>query len=268
VDSSSKVFKTKNLYQLSISQTDYSAINLDKTWVNDDKADGCEVVVGLLRKLVSLMKRHLPNFESLRKSPELKRIGLELSQLQRVSLNGYSDKKKTVFFINLFNLMVLYCHSKFVPPLNPLDRRYLYEHCSVISNEKSYSIQDLETEIIKFARNDPLLYFCMSDCTKSTPATFIIPEDKLEDTRLYAARHFLDHSISLIEGDYEIHLPKMCQRILKDFNNHKKELLGFIVPLLAEQHRIDIGKLESVGSVDVKFKSYTFEPSYSFEEAV
>ena len=100
--------------------------------------------------------------------------------------------------------MVLYCHSKFIPPLNPLDRRYLYEHCSIITNGNRYSLQDLETEIIKFARNDPLLYFTMSDCTKSTPATFIITEEKLEETRLYAARHFLDHSVSLIEGDYEV----------------------------------------------------------------
>ena len=60
----------------------------------------------------------------------------------------------------------------------------------------------------------------------------------------------------------------MCQRILKDFNNSKKGLLGFIVPLLAEQHRIDISKLETVGSIDVKFKNYTFEPSYSFEDVV
>jgi hypothetical protein len=174
-----------------------------------------------------------------------------------------------VMFVNLYNTMVMYTHAKLTPPTTAMDRRFLYEHCMLYMNKKRYSLQDLESEAIKFAtKEDPLLYFCLSDCTKSTPATFMITLENFDITKIFAARHFLNRALIFDANNYEITFPKMCQRVWKDLNLSKDELVDMIHPYLAREQRTEITNIREIGGkIEVKFSQYIFDPSYVFEEA-
>ena len=101
--------------------------------------------------------------------------------------------------------MILFSHAKFTHPKTNMDRRYLYEHTSVYTNKQRLSIQDIEKEALLFATKvDPFVYFCLSDCTKSTPATFIFSKANFSTTKIYAIRHFLQRNLVLDINNYEV----------------------------------------------------------------
>lgn len=103
--------------------------------------------------------------------------------------------------------MTMYSHAKFSPPLNPTEKRLQHEYCSVYTNQKRYAIQDLESECTRFAtKENPLVYFCISDCTKSTPAVFIFSVGNYEMTELFAIRHFLNRTLVVDTSNYEVTL--------------------------------------------------------------
>lgn len=99
----------------------------------------------------------------------------------------------------------MYSHAKFSPPLNPGEKRLVSEHCAVYTNQKRYAIQDLENECVRFAtKENPMVYFCISECTKSTPAVFIFSVANFEMTELFATRHFLNKTLIVDASNYEV----------------------------------------------------------------
>lgn len=165
--------------------------------------------------------------------------------------------------------MVLYVHAKYSPPLTASERKFLYENCSVFTDGKLHSIQDLESQILDTASIDNLLvYFCLSECTKSSPATFIFSTDNLEMTKLYAVRHYLNRVLIFDTNNYEMQFPKIFQRIAKDLKVDNEELVALFKPYLNRERREELDKIHEIGSkIEVKFQQQQMEPFYSFEEA-
>src|SRR5690606_35193294 len=126
-----------------------------------------------------------------------------------------------------------------------------------------------ENEALKFAtKQDPLVYFCLSDCTRSTPATFLISTENYDMVKVYAARHFLNRALVFDSNNYEMEFPKMFQRVWKDLELKKEELVDVIQPYLSREQREEIDNIKEInGKIEVKFRQYSFEPSYVFEEA-
>merc|ERR1712137_616377 len=178
VDSGSSKVKPKHLFQLAGSSADYTIMNLDKIHTEVPE-NVCKASIEVVAEMVEAMKAHLPDFEALRRSKELRSVGLRFAALQKCSLDSLKKDEKKVFFVNVYNALVMYSHAKLTPPRTAMDRRYMYEYCSVFTNNKRYSIQDLETEALQFGSlEDPLVFFCLSDCTRSTPPVFLFsPED-------------------------------------------------------------------------------------------
>ena len=214
------------------------------------------------------MKRYLPDLDSLRQSPEFHCFALRLSTLQVADLKGASHDEQAVFFINLFNALILYAHCKFKPPTNATERRYMYEHCFVYFNGRRWSIQEIETEALKSAtKADPLVYLCLSDATMSTPATFIFSEANLSDTKLFATRHFFRRAVKFDANNYEVEFPRLFQRIWKDLKMEKEDLIALFKPYMAGANREEITKMQELNQkIEVKFAAYSFQPSYIFEE--
>jgi len=267
-DPGRKKFKSKCLYQLTSQQTDYSVLNFDKIFASSEEIDPVKLSIELVGEMIELMKQYLPNFEKLRKSKQLRAFGLRLAALQQTSLAGLSNDQLKVFFINIHNTMIMYSHAKLSPPLNPTDKRIVYDNCSVYLNQRRLSIQDLETECTKFAsKQNPFIYLCISDCTKTSPAVFIFSVGNYSMTELYAIRHFLNRNLFVDASNYEIVFPKLFQRIWKDLGFQKEELIDLVQPYCAREQREEIDKMKQVGSIEVKFHQNDLEPCYVFEEA-
>jgi hypothetical protein len=134
-----KEFKLKHLYQSQILQTEYSVLNLDKINVSP-AADPVDLSTKLLSEIIDIMKTYLPDFDGLKRSAELRRFSLNTTALQRVTLLGLSLEEQKIFYINLYNMMILFSHAKFTNPKTNIDRRYLYEHTFVYINKQRLSI--------------------------------------------------------------------------------------------------------------------------------
>jgi len=138
----------------------------------------------------------------------------------------------------------------------------------VYLNQKRFSIQELETECTKFAtKENPLVYFCLSDCTKATPAVFIFSVGNYEMTELFAVRHFLNRTLVVDSSNYEMVFPKVFQRLWKDLGYEKEYLIDLVKPYCAREQREEIDKMKQVGTIEVKFQQNDLEPCYIFEEA-
>jgi len=267
-DPGRKKFKPKCLYQCHGQQPDYSVLNFDKICASQDSVDGYALSIQLVGEMIEIAKKFLPSMERMRKSKELRAFGLRIAALQQVRLDGMSADQQKIFFINVHNAAILYTHAKLTPPTNTADKRFVYEHCSIYTNQRRYSIQDLENEVFQFAtKSNPWVYFCISDCTKSTPAIFIFSEDNFEMIKHFAIRHFLNRTLIVDSSNYEITCPKVFQRMWKDMGYEKEKLIELIAPYCSKEQREDIQQMSSVGPIDLKFHAYEFEPCYVFEEA-
>ena len=51
---------------------------------------------------------------------------------------------------------------------------------------------------------DPLIYFCLSDCTKASPGSYLFTDENFEETQRLAARRFLMDTVRLDEDNYEV----------------------------------------------------------------
>lgn len=215
------------------------------------------------------MKKYLPSdFVSLRNSPEVYCFSLHLAVLQCVSVDALSSEERRVFWINLFNSLILYAHIKFTPPTSAMEKRFMYENCYIYCNKKRYSIQDVETEVLKLAtKEDPMVYFCLSDGTNSTPASFIFSTGNYDETKTFAARHFFQRALVFNASNYEIQYPRIVQRLWKDLNFEKTDLLKIITPYLSRDRREEIEEITNLGQeFDIKFLPYSYQPCYIFEE--
>jgi len=262
-------FKPKNLYQPSCVMTEYSILNFNKICHKPEKSlNAYKESIAYVGEIVEAMKKYLPDFETLRASPEFRGFSLRLSTLQIADLKGSSQAEQTVFWVNLFNALILYAHVKFKPPTTATERRFLFEYCYVYFNGKRWSLQDIETEALKFAtKEDPLVYLCLSDATASTPATFIFSADNLEDTKIFATRHFFRRCVKFNPNDYEIQFPRLFQRVWKDLKIEKEDLVQLFKPYMMGMERDEVTKMTELGQkIDVKFLPYSYQPSYLFEE--
>lgn len=103
--------------------------------------------------------------------------------------------------------MIMYVHAKFSPPTSVSDKRFAYEYCSIYTNKRRYSIQELESECFDFAtKQDIGPCFCISECTKASPAVFIFSVDNYKMTQLYATRHFLKRALVIDGSDYQVNI--------------------------------------------------------------
>lgn len=267
VEGQKKEFKMKGLYQASCLQTDYTCVNLNKVAVGAPP-NAYAQSVKVVTEAIACYNEFLPDFEKLRSSKALHGLSLSLAELQNCTVADLSDVEKKSFFVNCFNALVLYAHAKFTPPTNTLDKRYLYEHVTLLTNKRLYSLQDLEASALAFAtKEDPAVYFCLSDGTKSTPACFVFTKDDFKMTNLYAARSFLDKTVVVDGSDYAITVPKICQRLWKDLGLEKDSLVKVVQQYLARVDREEIDRLLEVGPLDIKFDNYHFDVQYAFEEA-
>ena len=214
------------------------------------------------------MKAMLPDLGLLRRSPELLFFSYHLSYFQLSNLSELNENQRLICFINIYNALIMYTHAKFNPPGNALEKRYLYEYCSIYISGRKYSISDIESEILKDAKSDPALYFCLSDGTTSTPATFIFTTKNFDQTKQFAARHFLNQAMKFDTGDYVITFPRLVQRMWKDLKVEKEALIHVIQPYLARAKREEIDQLKEMNiEMDVQFFPYSFDSSFIFEEA-
>lgn len=260
-------FDKKYLYHIHFMDTEYSVVNLDKIWQGSG-GSGYDVSLELAREVIEATRSSLPNPQDLRGTETQRRIGLHLSRLQKVDIDGLSDMQKHIMWLNIFTTMVLYTHMKFSPPMTMIDRKYLTENCYLRIANETLSLSDIEAKALEAAsKANWQVFLCMSDCTVTSPATYLWTEENFDITRTHAVRYFLTKHTDFDAGDYTVTFPKLCQRIWKELEfENKTDLLDILMPMLPADVRAEYEKASQGGTFDVKFATSSHDPMYAFEE--
>eukprot|EP01095_Lingulamoeba_sp_RSL-Kostka_P007139 TRINITY_DN2248_c2_g1_i1.p1 TRINITY_DN2248_c2_g1~~TRINITY_DN2248_c2_g1_i1.p1 ORF type:complete len:589 (-),score=212.79 TRINITY_DN2248_c2_g1_i1:92-1858(-) len=259
-------FKSKLLYYLQFEQTEYGCINTDKIWSKKSPVRDCyEISVDILTSIIDVYNKE-EDLEKIRTSKDFYRVALSLAEFQRATLLNCDETKKKCFFANLNNLMTLFLHAKFYPPTNNLEKNFLRETLTILTNGKLYNLSLIEKSAQLLSENDEFIHFCLSDCSYATPNTYIFTSDTYELKRRLAARKFLKEQCHLNEADYSISVPKLCKTVWNEETN--SEIVDKLKPLLQQKIRKKLNTMLETGDIEVKFNKQSFDTSYVFEDSI
>lgn len=164
--------------------------------------DAYETSVSLLTSIFEIYDRFSSDFESLRTCKPLKRLGLQLAELQRATFSDLSKQQLMSTLVNLYNLFMFYIFAKFGPPASAADRKSMIEGCSIIVDKEELSLKDLEKRILE--ERDFLMHFTFTDCTVASPAAIIFRAESFEETKVYCVRHYLYKHLTIDESNYVV----------------------------------------------------------------
>ncbi|MEK6476179.1 DUF547 domain-containing protein [Catalinimonas sp. 4WD22] len=191
-------------YQSFLKETD----SFLKQWVNDGKVD------------YQGIQNHFEPMETLYQA-----IG-------QIEVNKMTVEEKKAFYINAYNLIVLYQVSKYYPMSSPLDHEGFFDQVKHQVAGESMTLNHLEIMKIMIPYRDPRIHFALSNAAVSCPqmANFAYLPHKLDHQLDQSTRLSLNHE-NFIEIDHEsqkILISRIFAWYKNDFTFHGQSVKAFI----------------------------------------
>lgn len=154
------------------------------------------------------------------------------SEIGKMDLSGASEPEKKAFYINAYNLIVIYQVTKYYPLKSPLDQSGFFDKVKHSVAGESLTLNHLEIKKIILPYNDPRIHFVLACAAKSCPplASFAFIPDKL-DAQLEERT-----KLSINDGDWlkvdnkdkKAYISKIFEWYQKDFTKAGTSVLAFI----------------------------------------
>lgn len=238
----------------------------------------------LVSSLIDILKNRVKSdgsvdFSSAKESTEFKKFNLQVCELQNVDFGHLRNSEKTVFWINVYNLLYLHAYTCFGEPKSLLEKKsilsknydigghqYSLEMLHLILRGKPSELSpDLPTRELQITPN-PFVHFCIfngSNCSPTIRA--YAPTDfgsKLVVSQF--AKDFLETHVTINTDLDEVWLPKMFRDYSLDFGENDKEILSQISEFI-ESKRDYI--LRYLASIEVKYKENAYDNIQYFKNA-
>ena len=166
----------------------------------------------------------------------LKKSGSDLitlyKQLGEVSLTGASDKEKKAFYINAYNVAVIYAVVQAFPLKSPLDKPGFFDQVKHRVAGQDLTLNQLEKDKLLMVYNDARVHFAVVCAAVSCPviANFAYQPDKLDaqlDERAILAIN--DPAfIRVSKGQKKAELSKIFDWYKTDFTRGGKTVLTYL----------------------------------------
>ena len=103
--------------------------------------------------------------------------------VETMDLTGATPEMKKAFYINAYNLTVIYQVAKFYPLKSPLDKSGFFDRVKHTIAGESMTLNALEIKKIVLTFKDPRIHFALACAAKSCPllASFAYMPEKLDD---------------------------------------------------------------------------------------
>uniref|UniRef100_A0A7S4JJX8 DUF547 domain-containing protein n=1 Tax=Paramoeba aestuarina TaxID=180227 RepID=A0A7S4JJX8_9EUKA len=283
-DRTNTKFSPKDFYNLSCKNVEFGAMNLDKVWGADDAGDALTLSVDLLTNLMKYMQKKKLDFGNMRTDPQFVKIGLQMTALQKCNLDSLTYGSKEAFWINLYNIMVLFVYCRLCPPASRSDRQLIHDKCYFTVARAHYSLTEVRENVIlglnQFPAKDKrststidekdknrkaLFVFGLPDGTEATPGFYVYNAATLESKLKEAAMVFLENKLVVDDTDLKIKCPRLV-RTFKQFGIKDQDaiklLSGWVLPwrskIMIEQPGFELD-IDSTSSQ---------EPCYLFDSTV
>lgn len=149
------------------------------------------------------LKRHvyngLVNYQYASKNTQ--EIELLHTKIGEIEIANYPEDTQKAFYVNAYNLLVIYQLSKSYPIGGPLDKSGFFDKTQYTVAGEQLSLNQLESKILKTFNNDPRFHFVLACGAMSCPKLYNLayrPENinELMDERTKLALNDSDFTIT------------------------------------------------------------------------
>ena len=182
----------------------------------------------------TFLKKYTKNgnvsYDKINKS--LKEIEPIYQSIGSMDLSNASDNEKIAFYINAYNMIVIYQVAKYYPLKSALDQSGFFDKVKHKVAGEMITLNALE--IIKLLRNhkDPKFHFALACAAKGCPklASFAYLPDKLDQQLEQRTRLALndDYFIRVGNQDNKVLVSMIFKWYQKDFIIDDQSIIGFI----------------------------------------
>ncbi|KAL9686989.1 hypothetical protein QQ045_031385 [Rhodiola kirilowii] len=259
---------------------------------NDSEPKPAAMVSQRLAKMMSAVlesyasedRRHV-DYLSISNSEEFRRYVNMVQDLHRVDTQSLSVDEKLVFFLNLYNAMVIHAVIRIGHPGGLIDRRLFFSDFLYIVGGHSFSLSEIENGILRnnrkppyslirhFSNGDrrlqlalpklnPLVHFGLCNGTKSSPTVRFFSAQTVQSEIRAAAREFFQYDgIQIDLAKRTVYLSRIINWFGADFGPDKeilKWILGFLDSTKAGllTHLLNDGE-----SVRIAYQNYDWTPN-------
>lgn len=154
------------------------------------------------------------------------------NQVGSMDLSAANDEERKAFYINAYNLIVIYQVSKYYPLKSALDRSGFFDKVDHRIAGKEMTLNQLEIGILIRKYNDPRIHFALACAAKGCPplADFAFKPSILDAQLDKRSRKALNDSyfIRVYPEKKRVEISKIFDWYKKDFSANGQEPLKFI----------------------------------------
>lgn len=155
-------------------------------------------------------------------------INQVLDQLQKINTQKLNEKARLAFYINLYNLTTLKVIADNYPIKSIKDMKggKIWDIGLMVLNGKSYSLNELENQLIRGQYKEPRIHFLINCGAKSCPPlhTEAFTEKNIDELMDKRTRQFINDALSNTITPKQIKISKIFDWYQTDFGN----LVSFI----------------------------------------
>ncbi len=192
-------------------------------------------LVSFFKETDAFLKKYVANGKVHYKqvNQNFKEIEKLYNDIGTMNLTGAGDQTKKAFYINAYNLVVIYQVSKFYPLKSPLDRSGFFDRVKHNIAGESITLNALEIKKIVLQYKDPRIHFALACAAKSCPplASFVYSPDQLDNQLDIRTKLSINNSewLKINSSGKSVSLSKIFDWYKKDFTmNGENTVLEFI----------------------------------------
>jgi len=152
------------------------------------------------------------------------------SDIESMSLANASNDQKKAFYINAYNLIVIYQVAKFYPLKSPLDQSGFFEKVKHKVAGESLTLNHLEIKKLLLPYKDARIHFALACAAKSCPplASFAYTPDQLDQQLKQRTKEAINNEDWLKVKDNKVLISKIFDWYKKDFTQTGMSVLEWI----------------------------------------
>ncbi|MBL7857968.1 MAG: DUF547 domain-containing protein [Cyclobacteriaceae bacterium] len=151
------------------------------------------------------------------------------TQLGEASLTGVQEKSKRSFYINAYNIVVIYWVARHYPLKSPLDQSGFFDKVKHKVAGEEMTLNTLEIKKLLDAYNDARIHFALACAAKSCPplASFAFTPEMVDEQLNERTTAALNDKgwVRVDHGQKKVGLSKIFDWYKNDFNADKNQFL-------------------------------------------
>jgi len=153
-------------------------------------------------------------------------------QIDDMLLAEASDAEKKAFYINAYNLIVIYQVAKYYPLKSPMNKSGFFDRVDHTVAGKKMTLNELEIKELVLPYGDPRIHFALACAAKSCPplASFAYIPDKLGEQLTGRTQNSVndDQFIRVQSGASRVAVSKIFDWYKKDFTQNGQTVTEFL----------------------------------------